>query len=81
MRARFLPVMICVALVVSACSTVQEESPVPADAPTTNALLGMAYTLVFPTIVAYFLNAYALARVSASKDERHDGSHHRHLST
>lgn len=30
------------------------------------ALVGMAYTLLFPTVIAYVLNAYALARVSAS---------------
>lgn len=30
------------------------------------ALIGMGYTLLFPTLLAYFLNAYALARVSSS---------------
>jgi drug/metabolite transporter (DMT)-like permease len=38
---------------------------VPA-APTTSASVALAYTLVFPTVIAYLLNTLALARVSAS---------------
>lgn len=32
-----------------------------------HALAGLGYTLLFPTLIAYFLNTFALARVSASK--------------
>jgi drug/metabolite transporter (DMT)-like permease len=37
----------------------------PAE-PTSRALLGFGYTLIFPTVIAYMLNAFALARVRAS---------------
>jgi drug/metabolite transporter (DMT)-like permease len=42
-----------------------QEAWAPADA-SASAWLSLAYVLVFPTILAYLLNAYALARVSAS---------------
>ena len=41
------------------------QTLVPA-APSASALAAMAYILVFPTLVAYFLSAFALARVAAS---------------
>jgi drug/metabolite transporter (DMT)-like permease len=41
------------------------ETWVPPDAGA-GAWLSLAYVLVFPTVLAYLLNAYALARVSAS---------------
>jgi drug/metabolite transporter (DMT)-like permease len=40
--------------------------PLAPDEPSLRALWGLAYVLVFPTVLAYLLNTYALARVSAS---------------
>ncbi|MCB9832677.1 MAG: DMT family transporter [Planctomycetes bacterium] len=42
------------------------SAPLLPEAPGWRALVGMAFVLFFPTTLAYFLNAYALARVSAS---------------